>query len=222
MQNLEVIQEQTYLSYQERFKKNIVYYMIKRLMDVVGSIIGIILLMPIMIITAIAIKYESKGPIMFSQERVGINGKVFKMYKFRSMVTDAEALLYKLKNKNEMSGPMFKIADDPRITKVGKMIRRTSIDELPQLFNILKGDMSLVGPRPNLSREVEKFSEYHKLKLLGKPGLTCYWQVMGRNQIDFDEWMELDIKYLQERNLWIDLKLIFKTFFLLFGDENAS
>jgi lipopolysaccharide/colanic/teichoic acid biosynthesis glycosyltransferase len=183
--------------------------------------VGIILLSPVILITAIAIKIESKGPIMFSQTRVGKDGSHFKMYKFRSIVNNAEELKEKLLSQNEMSGPMFKMKEDPRITKVGKFIKKTSIDELPQLFNVIKGDMSLVGPRPNLPKEVAQFSEYHKLKLKAKPGLTCYWQVMGRNSIGFEEWMELDIKYIRERSIRLDLKLIFITFFVLFGDKNA-
>jgi exopolysaccharide biosynthesis polyprenyl glycosylphosphotransferase len=205
----------------DKFDKNKGYFIIKRLIDIFASIIGIILLSPILIVTALAIKLESKGPIIFGQERVGQFGQVFKMYKFRSMVKDAEELLDKLKDKNEMSGPMFKMKDDPRITKVGKFIRKTSIDELPQLFSVLKGEMSLVGPRPNLPREVAQYTEFQKQKLLAKPGLTCYWQVMGRNSIDFEDWMELDIRYIKERSIWLDIKLIIRTFFVLFGDENA-
>ncbi|SCN23733.1 UDP-glucose:undecaprenyl-phosphate glucose-1-phosphate transferase [Clostridium sp. N3C] len=206
----------------EDMDKSFSYFFVKRLIDLVLSILGIILLSPLMLITAIAIKIESKGPIIFSQIRVGKDGKLFKMYKFRSMVENAEELKEKLLSQNEMSGPIFKMKEDPRITKVGKFIRKTSIDELPQLFNVIKGDMSLVGPRPNLPKEVAQFSEYHKLKLKAKPGLTCYWQVMGRSSIGFQEWMELDIKYIRERSIWIDLKLIFKTFFVLFGDKNAA
>lgn len=197
------------------------YYFIKRFIDVVGSLSGIILLSPLLLVVALLIRFESKGPIFFHQKRVGLNGKEFKMYKFRSMVVNAEELLDKLKHKNEMTGPMFKMKNDPRITRVGRFIRNTSIDELPQLFNVLKGEMSLVGPRPNLLREVEKFSEHHKLKLLVKPGLTCYWQIMGRSSIDFEEWMKLDIKYIEERSIWVDLKLIFRTIRVLFGDKNA-
>lgn len=204
------------------FEKRKEYYILKRIIDIVGSAFGIIILSPIMIIIAVLIELESKGSIIFSQERVGKDGKLFKMYKFRSMIENAEELLDNLKDKNEMSGPMFKIKDDPRITRVGKFIRKTSIDELPQLFNVLKGEMSLVGPRPNLPREVEKFTDFQKQKLLAKPGLTCYWQVMGRNNIDFEDWMKLDVKYIKERSIWIDMKLIFKTFFVLFGDKNAS
>lgn len=203
------------------YKKSKVYIVVKRLIDILASLLGILCLSPLMIIVSVLIKIDSKGLIIFSQERVGKNGQIFKMYKFRSMVANAEEMLDRLKDKNEMSGPMFKIKEDPRITKIGKIIRKTSIDELPQLFNVLKGDMSLVGPRPNLPNEVAEFSPYHRKKLLVKPGLTCYWQVMGRNEIGFEEWMELDIKYLKERNLWIDIKLIIKTFFVLFGDKNA-
>jgi exopolysaccharide biosynthesis polyprenyl glycosylphosphotransferase len=206
----------------DKFKKRNGYFIIKRIIDIGGSIFGITLLSPILIIIAIAIKLESKGPIIFGQERVGQFGKVFKMYKFRSMVQNAEELLDKLKDKNEMSGPMFKMKDDPRITKIGRFIRKTSIDELPQLFNVLKGEMSLVGPRPNLLKEVADYTDFQKQKLLAKPGLTCYWQVMGRNSIDFEDWMKLDVKYIEERSTLVDIKLIFKTFFVLFGDENAS
>lgn len=221
MQNVKLDEEINFNYYVSKYSRSIVYHFLKRFMDICGAAIGIIFLSPVFIIVAIAIKLDSKGTVIFSQERVGKNNKLFKMYKFRSMVADAEKLLTKLKDKNEMSGPMFKMKKDPRITKVGKFIRRTSIDELPQLFNILKGDMSFVGPRPNLPAEVAKFSEHHQLKLLVKPGLTCYWQVMGRNEIDFEDWMELDIKYIGERSIWIDIKLIFKTFFVLFGDKNA-
>ncbi len=138
------------------------------------------------------------------------------------MVANAEELKGKLCHKNEMSGPMFKMKDDPRVTKIGKFIRKTSIDELPQLFNVLKGDMSLVGPRPSLPKEVEKFDNWMMTRLEVKPGLTCYWQVSGRNDIDFEDWMKLDIKYVRERNTLVDIKLIFKTFFVLFGDKHAS
>ena len=210
------------IEYKSEYSKNMMYFVIKRIVDLLGSIIGLILLSPILIIIAITIKLDSKGPVFFIQERVGKDGQVFSMYKFRSMVIDAEEKLFGLKDKNEMSGPMFKMKDDPRITKVGKFIRKTSIDELPQLFNVLKGEMSLVGPRPNLPREVIKFTDYQKDKLLVKPGLTCYWQVTGRNNIDFEEWIELDIKYIKERNTWTDIKLIFKTVRVLFGDKNAS
>lgn len=198
-----------------------VYLFLKRGLDIVASTLGLIVLSPIIILVAIAIKLESKGPVLFSQDRIGKNGKIFKIYKMRSMVQNAEELKEKLLAQNEMSGPMFKMKDDPRITKVGKFIRKTSIDELPQLINVIKGDMSLVGPRPSLPKEVKEFEPWMYERLAVKPGLTCYWQVMGRNNIDFEDWMKLDIKYVRERNFFLDIKLIFKTFFVLFGDKNA-
>lgn len=206
----------------DKKETKILYGLLKRSLDIIGSLIGLVLLSPIFLIVSVLIKIESNGPILFMQKRVGLNGKEFNMYKFRSMVVNAEELKEKLKNKNEMSGPMFKIKDDPRITKVGKFIRKTSIDELPQLVNVLKGEMSLVGPRPSLPNEVKEFKSWMLRRLDVKPGITCYWQVMGRNKIGFEDWMKLDVKYVEERNLLLDIKLIFKTFFVLFGDENAA
>lgn len=202
--------------------KSKIYLIAKRVTDIVCSIIGLVVLSPILIITAIAIKIDSKGPVFFKQDRVGKDEQLFSMYKFRSMVVNAEELKKNLEDENEMSGPMFKIKKDPRITKVGRFIRKTSIDELPQLFNVLKGDMSLVGPRPSLPKEVAAFEPWMKERLTVLPGLTCIWQVSGRNNIPFKQWMELDIKYVRERSYLLDLKLIFKTFFVLFGDDNAS
>lgn len=203
-------------------KENTLYEVSKRVLDIIFSVLGLVILSPLLLIVAILIKLESKGPIVFSQRRIGLNGKEFEMYKFRSMVENAEKLKEKLANQNEMSGPMFKMKDDPRVTKVGKFIRKTSIDELPQLLNVLRGEMSLVGPRPSLPREVEKFETWMLKRLDVKPGLTCYWQVSGRNNIDFYDWMKLDIQYVNERSFWLDIKLIFKTAFVLFGDKNAS
>lgn len=197
------------------------YSIIKRLVDIVGAFTGIIILSPLLIIVSILIKLDSKGSAIFSQVRVGYKGKEFKIYKFRTMVEDAEELKKGLENKNEMTGPMFKIKDDPRITKIGKIIRKTSIDELPQLLNILRGDMSIVGPRPSLPSEVKGFNTWMLKRFEVKPGLTCYWQVSGRNNITFNDWMKLDIKYVEERNLFIDIKLILKTALLLLGDKNA-
>lgn len=204
-------------------KNRKLYLFCKRSMDIVASLLGLILLSPIFLIIAIAIKLEDpKGSIFFSQMRSGKNNKLFPMYKFRSMVSNAEELLEELKDLNEMDGPAFKIKDDPRITKVGKFIRKTSIDELPQLFNVLKGDMSLVGPRPPIPHEVAEYNNYQMQRLLVKPGLTCIWQVSGRNSIGFDEWVEMDLDYIKNRNLFMDIKLIFKTIGVLFGDDNAS
>ncbi|MDB1921566.1 sugar transferase [Clostridium tertium] len=202
-------------------KESTLYKVSKRALDVIASFLGLVILSPILLIVAILIKLESKGPAIFAQSRIGLNGKEFKMYKFRSMVQNAEELKEKLAKQNEMSGPMFKIKNDPRVTKVGKFIRKTSIDELPQLLNILKGDMTLVGPRPSLPREVEKFESWMLKRLEVKPGLTCYWQVSGRNNIDFYEWMKLDLKYVNDMSFWLDIKLIFKTVAVLFGDKNA-
>ena len=219
MQNIDKIYNN--VNYTE-YKKSKLYEITKRLMDILLSLIAIIFLMPIFIIVAIAIKIEDpKGKIIFTQERNGVYPTTFKMYKFRSMVHNAEELLEELNNQNELTGPVFKMKEDPRITKVGKFIRKTSIDELPQLFNILKGDMSLVGPRPPIPREVEKYTEYQLQRLSVKPGLTCIWQVSGRNSIDFEQWIELDLQYIRERSILLDIKLIFKTFFVLFGDKNA-
>ena len=206
----------------ENERSNILYEVIKRIIDIVASFIGLILLSPLILIVSILIKLESKGEVIFKQKRVGLNGKEFYMYKFRSMVINAEELKEQLESQNEMSGPMFKIKDDPRITKVGKFIRKTSIDELPQLINVIKGDMSLVGPRPSLPKEVEKFEQWMMERLEVKPGLTCIWQISGRNNIDFEDWMKLDIKYVRERSIKLDIKLILKTVLVLFGDKNAS
>lgn len=199
------------------------YLFVKRMIDIVASLCGLILLSPIFLIVAIIIKIEDpKGKVFFKQVRNGKYPKTFKMYKFRSMLHNAEDLLKDLMDKNEQTGPVFKITNDPRITKVGRFIRKTSIDELPQLINVLKGDMSLVGPRPPIPSEVEQYNKYQMQRLLVKPGLTCIWQVSGRNNIGFDEWVEMDLEYIQNRSLWLDIKLIFKTIGVLFGDENAS
>ncbi len=197
------------------------YYFFKRTMDVICSLLALIVLSPIFLVVAILIRLEAKGNCIFSQERVGQYGEKFKMYKFRSMVANAEEIKHTLFNKNEMSGPMFKMKEDPRVTKVGKFIRKTSIDELPQLVNVLKGEMSLVGPRPSLPKEVMKFEDWMMERLSVKPGLTCYWQVSGRSDIGFEEWMKLDVKYVRERSTLVDIRLIFKTFGVLLGDDHA-
>ena len=198
------------------------YEFFKRLIDILCSMSALIVLAPILLVVSILIKIESKGPIIFSQERVGLNNKKFKMYKFRSMVVNAEAMKEKLEKQNERKGPMFKIKNDPRVTKIGRFMRRTSIDELPQLINILKGEMSIVGPRPSLPKEVIQFEPWMIERLKVKPGLTCYWQVQGRDDIEFEDWMKLDVKYVKDRNFILDIKLIFKTFFVFLGDKNAS
>ena len=191
-------------------------------MDYIFSILGLIVLLPLFIVVAIMIKVEDRnGKIFYKQLRCGKDGKPFYMYKFRSMVTNAEDLKIQLLNQNEATGPVFKIKRDPRVTKVGRFIRKTSIDELPQLLNVLKGEMSLVGPRPPLPEEVGKYTDYEHQRLSVTPGLTCYWQVSGRSNTSFERWVELDLKYIEERNFFIDIKLIFKTFFVLFGSDDA-
>jgi exopolysaccharide biosynthesis polyprenyl glycosylphosphotransferase len=197
------------------------YIVIKRFFDIIASFFGIIFISPIFLITAVLIKIESRGNIIFTQERVGLKGKPFKMYKFRSMIINAELLLKGLESKNEVKGNMFKIKNDPRVTRVGKIIRKTSIDELPQLFNVLKGDMSIVGPRPPIIREVVKYDAWHNLRLSVKPGLTGLWQISGRNNLGFDDMVRLDLKYIRERGLKYDLKIILKTIPVLFGDSKA-
>ena len=186
---------------------------IKRVMDICGAVVGLILCGIISIFLIPAIKLDSPGPAIFSQIRIGKNGRRFKFYKFRSMYIDAEERKKELEKQNEMRGLMFKMENDPRITKVGKFIRKTSIDELPQLWNILKGDMSIVGPRPALPREVEQYGDYEKQRLYVTPCLSCYWQIAPhRNDLSFEEWMDLDVKYVKERSFWVDWKIIFKTF----------
>ena len=194
------------------------YWMVRRAQDIFFSLLALIVLAIPMAIVALVIWIDSPGasPI-FSQDRVGRDGKIFKFYKFRSMVPNAEAKLQEVLAQNEMDGPVFKMKNDPRITRVGHFIRRTSIDELPQLVNILKGDMSIVGPRPALPREVEQYTDYERQRLYVTPGLTCYWQVQpNRNELTFDEWMELDLKYIQDRSFWVDWKLIFQTVGVVF------
>lgn len=189
------------------------YWYLRRAQDIVFSLLALIVLCVPMAIVALIIWIDSPGasPI-FTQKRVGRNGEIFYFKKFRSMVPNAEAKLNELLHKNEMDGPVFKIKKDPRITRVGKFIRKTSIDELPQLFNILKGDMSIVGPRPALPREVAQYSDYEKQRLYVTPGLTCYWQIQpSRNSLTFEEWLELDLKYIQDRSFWTDWKIIFGT-----------
>lgn len=183
----------------------------KHLLDISGALFGLTLAAPVMTLFAILIKVTSPGPVFFKQTRAGRNGRKFKMFKFRSMVVDAEAQKTKLMHLNEMSGPVFKIARDPRVTRVGAFIRRTSIDELPQLFNILMGDMSLVGPRPPLPSEVEQYKPWQRRRLSVKPGLTGLWQVSGRNNVDFEEWMALDLRYIDDWSLWLDIKIILRT-----------
>ena len=183
----------------------------KRIIDIVVSAVVLVALSPLMAVVAILIKMTSLGPVIFAQDRVGMNQRRFRLYKFRSMVTDADERKNELAHLNELDGPAFKIANDPRITRIGKMIRKTSIDELPQLINVIKGEMSLVGPRPPLPDEVSKYQWLFRRRLSVKPGITCVWQVSGRNGTTFDEWMTMDKQYVENWSLLLDLKILVKT-----------
>ena len=189
------------------------YCAIKRLFDIAFSLLIIVLFSWLFLLTAIAIKIDDpSGPVFFGQDRVGRDGKRFRMWKFRSMCADAEAKLAELQTKNEKDGPVFKMADDPRITRVGRVIRKTSIDELPQFFNVLIGQMSVVGPRPALPKEVDTYTQRQNQRLLVKPGMTCYWQTRrNRDSISFAEWVELDLLYIRKCSAWSDFKLVIQT-----------
>lgn len=202
-------------------KKRYIYWFVKRAFDIMLSVIALLCLSPLFLILAILICIDDPygGPI-YSQIRIGHKGKPFRFYKFRSMVVGADQMLEQLKDRNEGDGPTFKMKNDPRITRVGKIIRRCSLDELPQFWNVLKGDMSLVGPRPALPSEVEQYTEYQMRRLLVTPGLTCYWQTQPkRNEIPFNKWVELDLQYIKKSNFWVDLKLILKTIVVMVRRE---
>lgn len=198
------------------------YHFVARLVDIVGSIIGLILLSPLFVIVAFFIKKEDpEGTVFYSQIRVGKDSSRFRMYKFRSMCVNADAKLTELLQYNEVEGAMFKIKNDPRVTKIGKFIRKTSIDELPQLWNVLKGEMSLVGPRPPLEREVKEYTNYDKQRLYVKPGCTGLWQISGRNEVGFHEMVNLDIKYIKHLGIWNDVKIIIKTIKIILKPNGA-
>lgn len=207
----------------DNFQEKPVYDFVKRVLDIVISAILIVVLALPMLLIALLVRSDG-GPAIYSQIRVGKKGKTFRIYKFRSMCVNADSpeMLQKLAAMNEMDGPAFKIKNDPRITKVGRFIRRTSLDELPQLFNIFEGTMSIVGPRPPLESEVQRYNDYQRQRLLVKQGLTCYWQCSGRNNINFDEWVELDLKYIRERGLLTDLKIICKTVPAVLSGDGAQ
>lgn len=194
----------------------------KRTVDILVSGIFLIFTSPIYLFTALAIKLTSKGPVFYSQIRCGVKGRKFTLYKFRSMIVGAEMKKKYLEKLNEMDGPVFKIKNDPRITKVGRIIRKLSIDELPQFLNVLKGDMSIVGPRPPLPVEVDMYKVWQRRRLSMKPGITCVWQVSGRNHVNFDRWMEMDLEYLDNWSLWLDFKILVKTFFVVLTGYGAS
>jgi exopolysaccharide biosynthesis polyprenyl glycosylphosphotransferase len=185
---------------------------VKRLIDCFGSAVALILLAPVLLVVGLLVKFTSEGPVFFRQTRVGLNKRMFSIYKFRTMIADAEKVQDQLLSMNEMTGPVFKIKHDPRVTPLGRILRNTSIDELPQLLNVLKGEMSLVGPRAMSLRDYELFdNDWHRRRFSVKPGITCLWQVKGRNSIPFEQWMELDLQYIDKWSLWLDLKILAQT-----------
>lgn len=191
---------------------NPVYSACKRIVDVLASALLLALLSPVFLFLMLLVKLTSPGPIFYRWHVVGVGGRPFRSYKFRSMVSNADELKAELMMQNEMTGPVFKLARDPRITGLGAWMRRYSLDELPQIYSVLKGDMSLVGPRPPLVTEYAQFSSFQRQKLAVKPGITCLWQVNGRNQVrDLDEWVKLDLEYIQNWSPWLDFKILFKT-----------
>ncbi len=202
-------------------KKNPAYLKLKRGMDILLSAAALVFLAPVFLFTALAIKLEDGGPILFCQYRAGKDMKPFKIYKFRSMLVNADAKMPEMMKDNEQTGHAFKIKDDPRITRVGKFIRKFSIDELPQLINIIKGDMSIVGPRPILTFQMEECSGYERQRLVVQPGLTCYWQIGGRANIEWKDWIEMDLDYIEDMSLWTDIKIIARTVPAVFDREGA-
>lgn len=191
---------------------NLLQLLMKRLMDIVISAAALLILSPLFAAVAVIIRLTSTGPVFFVQKRVSMNGRFFDLFKFRTMVNDAEAKLAELEHLNEMKGPVFKIEKDPRITPIGIFLRKTSIDELPQFWNVLRGDMSLVGPRPPLPKEVDQYDDWQRRRLSMRPGITCIWQIQGRNRItDFEEWAKLDLKYIDNWSLWLDIEILLRT-----------
>ena len=213
----------TYITtYKDVYKqKSLAYKFAKRAFDIIASSFALVVLSPLLLLTALAIVIEDGGPVLFTQQRAGKDLKPFKIYKFRSMYRNAEAQFAKMQEQNEQTGHAFKIKDDPRVTKVGKFIRKYSIDELPQLLNIIKGDMGIVGPRPILQSQMEECNPYEKQRLIVRPGLTCYWQVSGRANIKWEEWVELDLRYIRDMNALEDIKLIFRTIPAVFDSDGA-
>src|SRR5271165_5407412 len=197
--------------------------LMKRIFDLAGSSVLLVILSPLFLIVAALIKLTSPGTVLFAQKRIGLNKRQFTMYKFRTMIPEAESIQDKLEHLNEMTGPVFKIKDDPRITTLGRILRKTSIDELPQLFNVLKGDMSLVGPRAIPVRDYQSFNEdWHRRRFSVPPGITCLWQVYGRNSIPFEQWMVLDMQYIDRWSLWLDIKILALTIPAVFRGSGAA
>jgi lipopolysaccharide/colanic/teichoic acid biosynthesis glycosyltransferase len=187
------------------------YATAKRAFDLVAGGFILVLLVPVIPLVALMIRLDSDGPVFYRQDRVGKDGRLFKFYKFRSMRSDSDRMRAALESRNDLSGPVFKMKNDPRITSVGQFLRRSSLDEIPQILNVLKGDMSIVGPRPALPGEVAKYEPWHRRRMAVKPGITCLWQVAGRSHVSFDEWMRLDIEYISRRSVRADLAIFLKT-----------
>ena len=218
---MNLLESKAVLLNKDKIRSRFIYHSMKRLFDIVAATCGIVILSPLMIIIAVVIKGEDHGPIFYKQVRVGKNGKIFKMYKFRSMFVNADKMLDKLKEQNDVDGPMFKMKDDPRVTKIGHFIRKHSLDELPQFLNVLKGDMSLVGPRPPLPSEVAEYKEYDKQRLYVIPGCTGLWQATERNEVGFDEMVQLDLQYIQRASFMFDLWIIWKTIEIIIKPNNS-
>jgi len=208
--SLDFIENQPFLTFSP-IPERVFALMIKRVIDIVGAVLGLVLSIPFYLLTSILVKLSSKGPVVYKQERCGLYGRKFVLYKFRSMIDGAEDVLWEIKHLNEMKGPTFKMHNDPRVTRLGRFLRKMSMDELPQFYNVLKGDMSLVGPRAPLPEEVREYTPWQKRRLSVKPGITCLWQISGRNKIDFHEWMKLDLKYIDNWSLWLDFKILLMT-----------
>ncbi|MFC1852221.1 sugar transferase [candidate division CSSED10-310 bacterium] len=194
----------------------------KRVIDIIGSLAGLIILSPLFLILTLAIKFNSRGSVFYKQLRLGQNGRKFVMYKFRSMIIEADQMRQNLESENEMHGPVFKIKNDPRVTRVGKLLRKYSLDEIPQIINVLQGEMSLVGPRPPIPEEVDQYDLWQRRRLSMKPGLTCLWQISGRNKIDFEEWMRLDLEYIDNWSLWLDFWIMMRTIPAILSARGAS
>jgi exopolysaccharide biosynthesis polyprenyl glycosylphosphotransferase len=201
---------------------NVLQLFAKRAIDVVVSVSLLVIALPVILAIAAAIKVSSGGAVLFRQTRCGLNGRIFTLYKFRTMVEGAEERRRELQHLNEMNGPVFKVRADPRVTVFGRFLRKFSLDELPQLWNVLRGDMSLVGPRPPIPEEVAQYQRWQRRRLSMKPGLTCLWQISGRNELDFDRWMELDLEYIDSWSPMLDLKILVKTIPVVLSGRGAS
>lgn len=207
---------------EDKLNHQYAYRFVKRLFDIIASAIALVLLSPLLLIIAICVKVDDpKGSVFYTHDRVGKDGRIFKMIKFRSMVSNADQLLAKLQSQNDVNGAMFKLKNDPRITRVGRVIRKYSLDELPQLLNVIAGQMSIVGPRPPLVSEVAQYTDYDKQRLMVTPGATGMWQVGGRNDVDFDEMVRLDLTYITHRSIWLDLKIMFETVKIMIKPNGA-